>query len=101
MLTGHANVFLCSDVCRCFRRLQWDHICLRTDVLRQNTHDGGKSQRPLVLLVWKDAELCVSVSLKGKLHDQNMMGVIPRIVQDIFNYIYSLDQNLEFHIKVS
>lgn len=30
-----------------------------------------------------------------------MMGVIPRIVQDIFNYIYSLDQNLEFHIKVS
>lgn len=30
-----------------------------------------------------------------------MMGVIPRIVQDIFNYIYSMDQNLEFHIKVS
>lgn len=29
-----------------------------------------------------------------------MMGVIPRIVQDIFNYIYSMDQNLEFHIKV-
>lgn len=29
------------------------------------------------------------------------MGVIPRIVQDIFNYIYSMDQNLEFHIKVS
>lgn len=28
------------------------------------------------------------------------MGVIPRIVQDIFNYIYSMDQNLEFHIKV-
>lgn len=29
------------------------------------------------------------------------MGIIPRIVQDIFNYIYSMDENLEFHIKVS
>ncbi|CAB1349427.1 unnamed protein product [Coregonus sp. 'balchen'] len=27
------------------------------------------------------------------------MGIIPRIVQDIFNYIYSMDENLEFHIK--
>lgn len=42
----------------------------------------------------------ISFTWKGKLHDPNMMGVIPRIVQDIFNYIYSMDQNLEFHIKV-
>lgn len=29
-------------------------------------------------------------------------GVIPRIISDIFNHIYNLDdQNLEFHIKVS
>ncbi|KAI6188686.1 Kinesin-like protein [Aphelenchoides besseyi] len=29
-------------------------------------------------------------------------GVIPRIINDIFNHIYNLDdQNLEFHIKVS
>uniref|UniRef100_A0A8C4H8E9 Kinesin-like protein n=1 Tax=Dicentrarchus labrax TaxID=13489 RepID=A0A8C4H8E9_DICLA len=40
-------------------------------------------------------------TMEGNLHDPNMMGVIPRIVQDIFNYIYSMDQNLEFHIKVS
>uniref|UniRef100_A0A3Q3W6F4 Kinesin-like protein n=1 Tax=Mola mola TaxID=94237 RepID=A0A3Q3W6F4_MOLML len=40
-------------------------------------------------------------TMEGKLHDADMMGVIPRIVQDIFNYIYSMDQNLEFHIKVS
>ncbi|XP_070842136.1 kinesin-1 heavy chain-like [Chaetodon trifascialis] len=40
-------------------------------------------------------------TMEGKLHDPDMMGVIPRIVQDIFNYIYSMDQNLEFHIKVS
>lgn len=29
------------------------------------------------------------------------MGIIPRIVQDIFNHIYQMDENLEFHIKVS
>ncbi|XP_070784514.1 kinesin-1 heavy chain-like [Enoplosus armatus] len=40
-------------------------------------------------------------TMEGKLHDTDMMGVIPRIVQDIFNYIYSMDENLEFHIKVS
>uniref|UniRef100_A0AAQ4Q5G6 Kinesin-like protein n=1 Tax=Gasterosteus aculeatus aculeatus TaxID=481459 RepID=A0AAQ4Q5G6_GASAC len=40
-------------------------------------------------------------TMEGKLHDSDMMGVIPRIVDDIFNYIYSMDENLEFHIKVS
>uniref|UniRef100_A0A3Q1MXL6 Kinesin-like protein n=2 Tax=Bos TaxID=9903 RepID=A0A3Q1MXL6_BOVIN len=40
-------------------------------------------------------------SSQGKLHDPEGMGIIPRIVQDIFNYIYSMDENLEFHIKVS
>ncbi|XP_034561676.1 kinesin-1 heavy chain-like isoform X2 [Notolabrus celidotus] len=39
--------------------------------------------------------------MEGKLHDPDMMGITPRIVQDIFNYIYSMDENLEFHIKVS
>ncbi|XP_015232984.1 PREDICTED: kinesin-1 heavy chain-like, partial [Cyprinodon variegatus] len=40
-------------------------------------------------------------TMEGKLHDPDMMGIIPRIVQDIFNYIYSMDENSEFHIKVS
>ncbi|XP_069007254.1 kinesin-1 heavy chain-like [Embiotoca jacksoni] len=40
-------------------------------------------------------------TMEGNLHDPEMMGIIPRIVQDIFNYIYSMDENLEFHIKVS
>lgn len=43
----------------------------------------------------------VPFSNKGKLHDPDGMGIIPRIVQDIFNYIYSMDENLEFHIKVN
>uniref|UniRef100_A0A6Q2WRC0 Kinesin-like protein n=1 Tax=Esox lucius TaxID=8010 RepID=A0A6Q2WRC0_ESOLU len=39
-------------------------------------------------------------TMEGNLHDPDGMGIIPRIVQDIFNYIYSMDENLEFHIKV-
>ena len=27
-------------------------------------------------------------------------GIIPRIISDIFAYIYQMDENLEFHIKV-
>ncbi|KAK7944561.1 hypothetical protein WMY93_000289 [Mugilogobius chulae] len=42
-----------------------------------------------------------TVVIAGNLHDTDGMGIIPRIVQDIFNYIYSMDENLEFHIKVS
>uniref|UniRef100_A0A670K7A7 Kinesin heavy chain n=1 Tax=Podarcis muralis TaxID=64176 RepID=A0A670K7A7_PODMU len=39
-------------------------------------------------------------TMEGKLHDPQLMGIIPRIAQDIFNHIYSMDENLEFHIKV-
>ncbi|XP_077979349.1 kinesin heavy chain-like isoform X2 [Glandiceps talaboti] len=40
-------------------------------------------------------------TMEGVLGDPDMQGIIPRIVQDIFNYIYTMDENLEFHIKVS
>ncbi|KAI5107524.1 kinesin heavy chain, partial [Silurus meridionalis] len=40
-------------------------------------------------------------TMEGNLHDPNHMGIIPRIAQDIFDHIYSMDENLEFHIKVS
>uniref|UniRef100_A0AAR2JU99 Kinesin-like protein n=1 Tax=Pygocentrus nattereri TaxID=42514 RepID=A0AAR2JU99_PYGNA len=39
-------------------------------------------------------------TMEGKLHDPELMGIIPRIAQDIFDHIYSMDENLEFHIKV-
>ncbi len=42
-----------------------------------------------------------SLLLQGNLNDPVNQGIIPRIVQDIFNYIYNMDENLEFHIKVS
>ena len=35
------------------------------------------------------------------LHDDNLRGIIPRIIDDIFNHIYTMDENLEFHIKIS
>ncbi|XP_071394068.1 kinesin heavy chain, partial [Centroberyx affinis] len=40
-------------------------------------------------------------TMEGKLHDPHLMGIIPRISRDIFDHIYSMDENLEFHIKVS
>ncbi|KAA0715815.1 Kinesin heavy chain isoform 5A [Triplophysa tibetana] len=40
-------------------------------------------------------------TMEGKLHSAQQMGIIPRIAQDIFDHIYSMDENLEFHIKVS
>ncbi|XP_072350773.1 kinesin heavy chain-like, partial [Scyliorhinus torazame] len=39
--------------------------------------------------------------MEGLLHDTQLMGIIPRIAHDIFDHIYSMDENLEFHIKVS
>uniref|UniRef100_A0A671SFH7 Kinesin-like protein n=1 Tax=Sinocyclocheilus anshuiensis TaxID=1608454 RepID=A0A671SFH7_9TELE len=40
-------------------------------------------------------------TMEGKLHDPDKRGIIPRIAEDIFNHIYTMDENLEFHIKVS
>ncbi|XP_057708940.1 kinesin heavy chain-like isoform X1 [Corythoichthys intestinalis] len=40
-------------------------------------------------------------TMEGQLHDTRLMGIIPRIASDIFEHIYSMDENLEFHIKVS
>ncbi|XP_070711518.1 kinesin heavy chain-like [Pempheris klunzingeri] len=39
--------------------------------------------------------------MEGKLHDPQLMGIIPRIAHDIFDHIYSMEENLAFHIKVS
>lgn len=39
--------------------------------------------------------------LQGVFGDPEKQGIIPRIVQDIFNHIYNMDVDLEFHIKVS
>lgn len=40
-------------------------------------------------------------TMEGVLGDPVYQGVIPRIIDDIFKHIYGMDENLEFHIKVS
>ncbi|XP_013401804.1 kinesin heavy chain isoform X2 [Lingula anatina] len=40
-------------------------------------------------------------TMEGVLGDTTKQGIIPRIISDIFQYIYQMDENLEFHIKVS
>jgi hypothetical protein len=40
-------------------------------------------------------------TMEGVIGDPVKQGIIPRIVNDIFNHIYSMEVNLEFHIKVS
>ncbi|MCL4125592.1 UNVERIFIED_CONTAM: hypothetical protein GTU68_041187 [Idotea baltica] len=39
--------------------------------------------------------------MEGVMGDPHLQGIIPRIISDIFNHIYSMEENLEFHIKVS
>ncbi|CAF0851308.1 unnamed protein product [Rotaria sordida] len=40
-------------------------------------------------------------TMEGIMSSDGQQGIIPRIVQDIFNHIYTLDANLQFQIKVS
>lgn len=40
-------------------------------------------------------------TMEGVIGDPNKQGIIPRIVNDIFTHIYGMEENLEFHIKVS
>ncbi|CAD7090803.1 unnamed protein product [Hermetia illucens] len=40
-------------------------------------------------------------TMEGVIGDPHKQGIIPRIVNDIFNHIYTMEMNLEFHIKVS
>lgn len=47
--------------------------------------------------IWKT---CINMELKIT-GDSGKQGIIPRIVNDIFNHIYAMEENLEFHIKVS
>lgn len=51
--------------------------------------------------------VCVIISftqlstLQGVLEQADMQGIIPRIVSDMFDQLYSLDTTVEVHIKVS
>uniref|UniRef100_A0A8C7N6U3 Kinesin-like protein n=1 Tax=Oncorhynchus kisutch TaxID=8019 RepID=A0A8C7N6U3_ONCKI len=55
----------------------------------------------LVIIISIECDVMYCSSSQGKLHDPQLMGIIPRIAHDIFDHIYSMDENLEFHIKLS
>ncbi len=38
---------------------------------------------------------------QGVLNNPEMRGIIPRIIDDIFDHIYNMEADLEIHIKVS
>lgn len=40
-------------------------------------------------------------TMEGAIGDPTFEGIIPRIVNDIFQYIYTMEEKVEFHIKVS
>ncbi|XP_077284514.1 kinesin heavy chain isoform X3 [Arctopsyche grandis] len=40
-------------------------------------------------------------TMEGVIGDPGKQGIIPRIVYDIFNHIYAMEENIEFHIKIS
>lgn len=40
-------------------------------------------------------------TMEGVIENPEKQGIIPRIINDIFNHIYNMDENLEFLIKVS
>ena len=40
-------------------------------------------------------------TMEGVLSSEKLQGIIPRIVQDIFTHIYSMDARIEFQIKIS
>ncbi|XP_062518354.1 kinesin heavy chain-like [Corticium candelabrum] len=40
-------------------------------------------------------------TMEGIITDPEMQGIVPRIVDGIFQYIFTMDENLEFHIKVA
>lgn len=40
-------------------------------------------------------------TMEGAIGDESFEGIIPRIVNDIFQYIFTMEEKVEFHIKVS
>lgn len=40
-------------------------------------------------------------TMEGAIGFENKEGIIPRIVNDIFQYIFTMEEKVEFHIKVS
>uniref|UniRef100_A0AAQ5XKU1 Kinesin-like protein n=1 Tax=Amphiprion ocellaris TaxID=80972 RepID=A0AAQ5XKU1_AMPOC len=67
------------------------------------TSSGKTHTMEVQYLQLPPSQSSLSISLSqpcGNLHDPKGMGIIPRIAEDIFEHIFAMDENLEFHIKV-
>lgn len=96
-----------------FPCLLWELISFKT-LYEEKTLFLFKSKGSLLLTIYQVQHLphstlfysyphyfyLVSILSQGSLHDPKGMGIIPRISGDIFEHIFAMDENLEFHIKV-
>ncbi|KAA0202970.1 hypothetical protein HAZT_HAZT008535 [Hyalella azteca] len=87
---------------------QFDHI-LKPNITQENVYNkAAKNIVKDVLNGYNGTIFAYGQTSSGKTHtmegvmsDPNLHGIMPRIINDIFQHIYSMEENLEFHIKVS
>lgn len=87
---------------------QFDHI-LKPNISQENVYNkAAKNIVKDVLNGYNGTIFAYGQTSSGKTHtmegvmsDQQLHGIMPRIINDIFQHIYSMEENLEFHIKVS
>jgi len=86
----------------------FDKVCKPNASQEKVYEDAAKSIVKDVLCGYNGTIFAYGQTSSGKTHtmegvmgDPVKQGIIPRIVQDIFNHIYSMDENLEFHLKCS
>lgn len=87
---------------------QFDHI-LKPNITQENVYNkAAKNIVKDVLNGYNGTIFAYGQTSSGKTHtmegvisDPQLQGIMPRIINDIFQHIYSMEENLEFHIKVS
>lgn len=84
---------------RCPHGVQRDNLRLRADVQWEDAHDAGSHFGRLRKGKGRGREW--GWDRQGVIGDPELQGITPRIIADIFNHIYTMDENLTFHIQVS
>uniref|UniRef100_A0A2P2HY08 Kinesin-like protein n=1 Tax=Hirondellea gigas TaxID=1518452 RepID=A0A2P2HY08_9CRUS len=95
-------------VCIQGKTFQFDHI-LKPNISQESVYNkAAKNIVKDVLNGYNGTIFAYGQTSSGKTHtmegvisDGQQQGIMPRIINDIFQHIYSMEENLEFHIKVS
>ena len=102
------HVIHCDETPRCALWLQWDNLCLWPDIKWENAHHGGNhwwsqyaGHHTKVGDIIEIIPRYMTRSFSSYQCWNDILSSRFRIVNDIFNHIYSMEENLEFHIKVS